>query len=201
MHFQGGCADGTTSAMSLQRSIYNTTDWLVFHCLSSTEYLDEGEVKGIWFFFFSKRRSQQPSIEREDRGLFFMYLSLNQTTHMDEEVNALQPTFMKQTSLSSLVLLRPSPSSSLGRQFFFPNCLDSEPDHKKIIINLSMDLQVLLGRGRTMATWSGILARTCFTGISLSAKEKRKRFCFPTGEFLSNCCQEISKMSVARVAK
>lgn len=85
--------------------------------------------------------------------------------------------------------LKTQPSFLLTKADFFladKICflLDSDPDQRKFLINFSIALHTLMGRGRTTEMWIGMLASTCFTKTSLLEKEifgLPTRLLFPHG--------------------
>ena len=100
---------------------------------------------------------------------------------MESTIVAAQPSLSRQASLNSFFLRRPSPSSFFGQQTVshFTTLLlvlSGEANHRKFLINLSIQRQVLLGMGIAIEMWRGIEERTCFTIISLLAKKRHLSF-------------------------
>ena len=80
-------------------------------------------------------------------------------------------------SLTSVILLRLSPPSDLGRRtmsyaIWLLCVFWSLPEHWKLRQRDSIALVVLFGRGKAMTEWFGVLQRTLLTKISLPAKER-----------------------------
>ena len=79
--------------------------------------------------------------------------------------------------MNSLILRRPSPPSFFSKHTVshltkLLLVLSEEVDHRKLLISLSMERQVLLGMGIAIKMWREIEERTCFTKVSLPVKER-----------------------------
>lgn len=108
-------------------------------------------------------------------------LSLNQVAQRESEVATAQPSFNRLAWFNSLIGCMPRLPSFFGKQTITHLTrllleFSEDADHKKFLIRLSKDKQVLLGMGITMEIRRGIDYRTCLTKVKRPAKERHLLF-------------------------